>query len=185
MVDDIISELKPKMQASLENLRDDLRKVRTGRAHAGILDGIMVPYYGSPTPLREMATISVPEPTSIAIKPWDKNALSDIETAIRASDLGLSPINDGTQVRLNLPHMTEERRKEIVAQVKKYGEQAKISIRNIRGEAWSKIQQAVKNSEATEDDKYRAEDELNKLVLEKNKEIDAIVSEKETEIMKI
>lgn len=185
MIDQIISEIKPKMKNSIDNLILELQRIRTGRANASILDGVLVPYYGNKTAIREMASVTVPEPTVIAIKPWDKNALSDIETAIRSSDIGLSPINDGTQVRLVLPPMTEERRKEIVGQVKKLGEGAKVAVRNIRGDAWAKVQGAVKNNEATEDDKYGAEEELNKLTLEKNKEIDKIISEKEAEIMKI
>jgi ribosome recycling factor len=185
MIDQIINEIKPKMDGAIENLATELSRIRTGRANASILDGVLVPYYGNKTPIREMASITIPEPTQISIKPWDKNALADIESAIRASDVGLSPINDGTQIRLVLPPMTEERRKEIVAQVKKFGEQAKVSLRNVRSDAWGKVQQAVKNKVATEDDKYRAEEDLNKLILEKNKEIDKIVTDKETEIMKI
>lgn len=185
MVDQIIESIKPKISATLENLQSELTRIRTGRAHAGILDGIYVPYYGGKTLLKEVASISTPEPTVIAIKPWDKNVLADIESVIRASDLGLSPVNDGVQIRLILPLMTEERRKEIALQVKKCGEQAKIAIRTIRGEAWSKVQAAVKNKEATEDDKYSAEEKLNKVVEEKNKEIDKILAEKEAEIMRI
>lgn len=185
MIDQIITEIKPKMRSSIDNLISELQRIRTGRANAGILDAVFVPYYGSPAPIREMASVTVPESNVISIKPWDKNVLSDIESAIRNSDIGLAPINDGTQIRLVLPPMTEERRKEIVGQIKKLGENTKVSIRNIRGEAWTKVQQAVKSSDATEDDKYRAEEELNKITLEKNKEIDKIILEKEAEIMKI
>jgi ribosome recycling factor len=185
MVDQIIAEAKPKMQAAIENLSEGLSRIRTGRAHAGILDGVKAMYYGTATSLKEMATISVPESTSISIKPWDKGVLSDIETAIRNSDLGLSPVNDGTQIRLILPPMPEERRKEIVGQVKKLGEQSKVVLRNIRGEAWSRVQAAVKNKEATEDDKYQAEEKLNKLIDEMNGEIDKTVATKEAEVMKI
>jgi ribosome recycling factor len=185
MVDQVIIEIKPKMKAAIDNLSEELSRIRTGRAHAGILDGIKAMYYGTATPLKEMASISVPEPTVISIKPWDRGVLSDIETAIRNSDLGLSPVNDGTQIRLVLPPMTEERRKEIVGQVKKHGEGAKVSLRNIRGEAWSKVQTAVKNKEATEDDKYQAEEKLNKLIDEMNGQIEKVIAEKEAEIMKI
>ncbi len=185
MIDKIVEECIPKMKAAIAVLESDLSRIRTGRAHAGITDNIMVSYYGSNTPLREVASITVPEPTSIAIKPWDRNLLSPIETAIRNSDLGLSPVNDGVQIRLNLPPMTEDRRKEIVLQVKKHGEAAKVSLRNIRGEAWSRVQAALKNKEVTEDDKYSAEEKLNKLVLEMNKDVDKITLDKETEIMKI
>lgn len=185
MVDQVIEEIKPKMKLALDKLVEELSRVRTGRANASILDGISAPYYGSPTPIKEMATISVPEPTVISIKPWDKGILADIESAIRNSDIGLSPVNDGSQIRLVLPPMTEERRKEIVTSVKKSGEAAKVSLRTIRGEAWSRIQGAVKNKEATEDDKYTAEEKLNKLIEENNKEIEKIIAEKEAEIMKI
>jgi len=182
MIDQIIDESKPKMNSAIDNLKEDLAKIRTGRAHAGILDGIAVSHYGTTSLIKEVASVSVPESNMIVIKPWDRNALSAIETAIRASDLGLNPTNDGLQIRLVLPPMTEERRKEIAVQVKK---QAKISLRNVRGEAWSKVQQAVKNKEATEDDKYTAEERLNRLTDEKNKEVDKISAEKEAEIMKI
>jgi len=185
MVDQFIKDAKPKMQLSLENLKNDLAKIRTGRANASVLDGIMVSYYGTMTNIKEVASITIPEANQIYIKPWDKNAISGIETAIRNSDIGLAPINDGVAIRLILPPMTEERRRSIALQVKKSGEEGKISIRNIRGEAWSKIQAAEKNNEATEDDRYRGEEELNKLVNEMNKEVDRIVAEKETEILKI
>lgn len=185
MVDQIITEIKPKMRAAIENLSEELSRIRTGRAHAGILDGIKAMYYGVATPLKEVATISVPEPTVISIKPWDRGVLSDIETAIRNSDIGISPVNDGNQIRLVLPQMTEERRKEIALQVKKQGEQAKVSLRNIRGEAWNRVQTAVKNKEATEDDKYQAEEKLNKLIDEMNGEIEKVIVAKEAEIMKI
>lgn len=185
MIDQIISDVKPKMKSSIDNMISELQKIRTGRANAGILDEVRASYYGSPTPIREMASVTTPESNVIAIKPWDKGTLAAIETAIRASDIGLAPINDGVQIRLVLPPMTEERRKEIVQQARKISENAKIAVRNIRGEAWSKVGQAIKSNEATEDDKYRAEEELNKITLEKNKEIDKIIADKEAEIMKI
>jgi ribosome recycling factor len=127
----------------------------------------------------------VPESNQILVKPWDRGALNPIEVAIRNSEIGLNPINDGQQIRLVLPPMTEERRKEIALQLKKYGEEAKISLRNVRKEAWDKVQTALKNKEATEDDKYWAEEELNKLIDEMNKEVDKIVAQKEQEVMKI
>ena len=185
MIDQIIKETKPKMQSSVDVLKTDLSKIRTGRANASVLDGIMVSSYGSMMSMKEVASVTVPEANQIYIKPWDKNVISAIETAIRNSDIGLSPINDGTAIRLILPPMTEERRKEIVNQVKKFGEEAKIAVRNIRGETWSKIQLAEKNKEATEDDKYRGEEELNKLTNDMNKEIDRLTLEKEVEIMKV
>lgn len=185
MIDSIIKEVKPKMKWAIEKLSDDLARIRTGRANPGILDGIMVSYYGTNTAIRELASISVPESNQILIKPWDRGSLNGIESAIKSSDIGINPINDGQQVRLVLPPMTEERRKEIATQVKKNGEEAKIALRNIRKEAWEKVQNAEKSNQATEDDRYWAEEELNKIIDEMNKEIDNVVAEKEKEIMKI
>jgi ribosome recycling factor len=185
MIDSYLKEAKPKMKGAIENLKAELARIRTGRANPGILDGVIVSYYGSSVQIRELATVSVPEPNQISIKPWDKGALASIETAIRNSDLGINPINDGQQVRLIMPPMTEERRKEIGSTVKKQGEEAKVAIRNVRREAWDKVQEAEKNKEATEDDRRWAEEELNKMVNEINKEVDAVVAEKEKEIMAI
>jgi len=185
MIDQILKEVKPKMHTATENLKSELSKLRTGRANPSILDDILVPYYGSKMHVKELASITVPDLSQIVIKPWERNALGDIETAIRASDIGLNPVNDGAQVRLILPPMTEERRKEIAGQVKKAGEETKISVRNIRRDAWDKVQSAEKNGEATEDDKRSAQDELNKVIAEVNSNIDKIVVDKEAEIMKI
>lgn len=185
MIDQILKETKPKMEKAVESLMNDLTKVRTGRANPSILDGVYASYYGANTALREMASISTPEANQIVIKPWDRNALGPIETAIRNSDVGLAPINDGQAIRLVLPPMTEERRREIATLLKKYGEEAKVALRNIRREAWEKVQNGMKNNTVTEDDRYSAEEELNKLVDEMNKEVDKIVTEKETDVMKI
>ncbi|MFA6963416.1 MAG: ribosome recycling factor [Patescibacteria group bacterium] len=184
-VDNLLKEAKPKMLAAIENLKEELSRVRTGRANPAILDGVMVPYYGSSSTISAMASVSVPEANQIVIKPWDRNVLGDIETAIRASNVGLNPVNDGQQIRLVLPPMTEERRRDIVTQVKKSGEETKVSLRNVRREIWDKVQTAEKNKEVTEDDRYRAEDELNKIVTEMNSTADRVVAEKEQEIMKI
>ncbi len=184
-VDNLLKEAKPKMLAAIENLKEELSRVRTGRANPAILDGVMVPYYGSSSTISAMASVSVPEANQIVIKPWDRNVLGDIKTAIRASNVGLNPVNDGQQIRLVLPPMTEERRRDIVTQVKKSGEEAKVSLRNVRREIWDKVQTAEKNKEVTEDDRYRAEDELNKLVTEMNSNADKVVADKEQEIMKI
>lgn len=185
MIDQLLKEARPKMKGALENLATELSHIRTGRANPAILDGVVVSYYGANSAIKELASISVPESNQITIKPWDRGALSSIETAIRNSNIGISPINDGQQVRLILPAMTEERRREIATSVKKLGEEAKVSMRNIRREIWDKVQAAQKNNEATEDDRYRAEEELNKIVNEMNGEADRIVVEKEAEIMKI
>lgn len=185
MTNQIVKEIKPKMKAAIEKLETELSRIRTGRANPSILDGVMVSYYGTNTPIREVASITVPESNQIVVKPWDRNALNSIETAIKSSDIGINPINDGTQIRLVLPAMTEERRREIATLVKKNGEEAKVVLRNIRKDAWDKVQTGLKNKEVTEDDKYWAEEELNKAIDEMNKEIDKVVTNKETEIMKI
>ncbi|MFA7253684.1 MAG: ribosome recycling factor [Patescibacteria group bacterium] len=185
MIDGILKESKPKMQASIAAFSAELSKIRTGRANPAILDGIMVSYYGTNTSIKEVATISVPESNQIVAKPWDRNALGAIETAIRNSDIGLAPVNDGQQIRLMLPPMTEERRREIASQVRKMAEEAKISVRNVRRESWDKVQTAEKNNEATEDDRRWAEEELNKMVNDMNKEVDRVAAEKEAEVMKI
>ena len=185
MIDQILKELKPKMAAAIDNLKNELSKLRTGRANPAILDDILVPYYGGKMRIKELASITVPDSSQIVIKPWERNALGDIETAVRASDIGLNPVNDGVQIRLIIPSMTEDRRKEIASQVKKIGEESKISVRNIRRDAWEKVQTAEKNGEATEDDKRTAQEELNKIIVDVNKEIDQIVTDKEHEIMKI
>lgn len=185
MIEEIIKEAKPKMQSSIEKFKTELIKIRTGRANPEILDDVSVTYYGSKVTMKEVATISVPEPNQIMIKPWDKNSIGDIELAIRNSDLGLNPINDGQSVRLVLPPMTEERRKELVNQIKKLGEESKISLRNVRKESWEKVQEAEKKGDATEDDKYRAEEKLNLLINDMNAEVDKLISQKEQEVMKI
>jgi ribosome recycling factor len=185
MIVDILKDAESKMLASVDNLKNELKKIRTGRAQGSLVEDIPVSYYGTKTPLRELASISVPEASLIQIKPFDRNSLGDIESAIRDAELGLTPVNDGTFVRLNLPPVTEERRIELNKQVKKTGEDAKVSLRTIRGDAWSKVQNLIKNNDATEDDKYQAEKDLNELIEKKNKEVDTVTTEKESEIMKI
>lgn len=185
MVDQLLKDAKPKMENTLQNLREELSRIRTGRANPSVLDGLQVNLYGSRMSIKEVASVTVPEPSQIYIKPWDRNAIGPIESAIRSSDLGLSPVNDGQGVRLSLPPMTEERRKGIVIQVKKTGEQTKISLRNIRGDVWAKVQEMVKTKEATEDDREWGEKELNNLINDMNKKVDEIISEKEKEVMQI
>lgn len=185
MIKDILKDAETKMSMTVDNFKSELIKIRTGRAQGSLVEDISVSYYGTNTPLRELASISVPEASMIQIKPFDRNSLGDIENAIRDADLGLTPVNDGTFVRLSLPPVTEERRIELARQIKKVGEEAKVSLRTIRGDAWSKVQVLIKSKEATEDDKYQAEKDLNELTLKKNREVDTITSEKEAEIMKI
>jgi ribosome recycling factor len=185
MVKDIIAEAEKRMIVACTILSEELKKIRTNRANSSLVEDLPVSYYGSTISLKEAATITAPEPSLIQIKPFDRNAIGDIELTIRNSDLGLSPINDGTFIRISIPPLTEERRKELTSQVKRVGESAKVQLRTVRGEAWSKVQEAVRRGDATEDDKYRSEKELNELIERKNKEVDKIISDKESEVMKV
>ncbi|MEI8061527.1 MAG: ribosome recycling factor [Candidatus Berkelbacteria bacterium] len=185
MINEVIKSISPKMDASIANFESELKNIRTGRASAGLVEDIIVSYYGANTPLKQMASITVPEPTMLAIVPWDKQSIGDIENAVKNADLGLSVVNDGNAVRISLPPLTGERRDELSKQAQKIAEGAKISVRNIRGEAWEQIQNAFKNKEVSEDEKYRGEKELNELIDKKNKVIEEIVIKKIAELKTI
>ena len=185
MVNDILKEAEAKMADAIERLKEELKKIRTGRAHSGIVEDVKVSYYGVETSLRELASINTPEANLIQIKPYDRNSIGDIETAIRNANLGFNPVNDGNFVRITLPPMTEERRLELAKQIKKQGEEGKISLRTIRGDAWSKVQKGQKSGDVTEDDKYQAEEKFNKLIEKMNQNVEQVVAEKEREVMKI
>ena len=174
-----------KMEKSINSLKYEYNSIRAGRANAAVLDRISVDYYGSPTPVNQMAAISVPEPRVLAIQPWDMSALSLIEKAILASDLGINPSNDGRIIRLVFPALTEERRKQLSKDVSKYAEDAKVAIRQIRRDCIEKIKTMKKNSEITEDDQKRGEDKLQKITDEFVKRIDEIADAKTKEIMEI
>lgn len=180
-MDDTISHLKGKFDKTIENYKDRLKTVRAGRANPSSLDGIVVSYYGSMTPLKQLATISVPEATQLLIKPFDKGCLKDIEKAIFDSNLGYTPNNDGETIRIVIPQLTEERRKELTKQVKKIAEDAKVAIRNIRHEG---IDEA-KKSEKSEDEIKGIESEIQTLVNDYNKIIDSILKEKEQELLTV
>jgi ribosome recycling factor len=185
MKSDISKQVEQKMMAALDHLHEQFKFLRTSRASTSLVESLMVDYYGTKTPLRQMAQITVAAPNEIVIQPWDKNSLGDVESAIRNSDLNLNPINDGKVIRLTLPPLTEERRKELTKIVSTYGEEAKISVRNARGETWDLIQEKVRNKELTEDDKFDLKEELQKLAEKYDKQIDGLVSKKEAEIMQI
>ena len=180
-MDEMINNLEQKMKKSIVSYENRLNSVRAGRANPSSLDGVVVSYYGTPTPLKQLATISVPEATQLLIKPFDKGCLKDIEKAIFDSDLGYTPNNDGETIRIVIPALTEERRKELTKQVKKMAEDAKISIRNIRHDG---IEEA-KKMEAPEDEVKGAEDRIQDLVNEYNKKIDKILKEKEQELLTV
>ena len=163
----------------------DFASVRAGRANAAVLDKITVDYYGTMTPIQQVASISTPDPRSLMIQPWDASLLKDIEKAIQASDLGINPQNDGRVIRLAFPQLTEERRKELTKQVRKYGENGKVAIRNIRRDAMDKLKALEKKSEITEDDRKEDEKELQDLTDKRCKEIDALTAAKEKELMAV
>ena len=174
-----------KMVKTIEVVKSDFAGVRAGRANAGVLDRIQVEYYGTPTPIQQVASISTPDPRTLAIQPWDGSLLKEIERAILCSDLGINPQNDGRVIRLSFPQLTEERRKELTKQVKKYGENGKVAIRNIRRDAMEKFKALEKKGEMTEDDRKDYEKELQDLTDKRCKEIDALTAEKEKEFMAV
>lgn len=182
---DFMQTLKTRMQEVLTHVKDDFATIRTGRANASLVDTLPVQYYGNTTPLKQMASISVPEATVILIQPWDKQAVGDIEQAIRNSSLGLSPINEGMQIRLVLPPLTEERREQLIKTIHQKAEAGKVALRTIRKEIWDEIQKTVKAGELTEDDRYRYEEDLNKTIEGFNKDIDVLVEEKQKELKTI
>ena len=178
---DIKNEIKEKMEKSLETLEKRFTTVRTGRANPSSLDGVMVDYYGNLTPLKQLGTISVPEGNQLLIKPFDKGSLASIEKAITASNLGYNPTNDGETIRIIIPALTEERRKELTKQVKSISEDAKVSVRNIRRDAMEKIEK----SEISEDISKSMEKDVQDLVNQYNKKIDDLLKEKEQELMTV
>ena len=180
-----LKEFERKMDKTLEVLASDFGTIRAGRANAQVLDRITVEYYGVPTPLNQVGTISSPDPRTLVIQPWDTTLLRAIEKAIQVSDLGINPQNDGRVIRLVFPQLTEERRRELTKQVKKYGEDAKVAVRNIRRDAMDKFKAQKKKSEITEDDLKIIEKDLQKLTDDYIKEVERIADEKEKELMEI
>ena len=178
-------EFENKMKKSCEALNTQLATIRAGRANAAVLDQIQVDYYGVPTPIQQVASIATPDPRSLLIQPWDNKLLKGIEKAILASDLGINPQNDGRCIRLVFPPLTEERRKDLVKQTKKYGEEYKVAIRNIRRDAIEKLKKQQKASEITEDDYKIAEKDLQKLTDDYCKELDDLLAKKEKELMAV
>ncbi len=185
MVDDIYLEADEKMNKVIAAFQREMGTLRAGRANPSLLDRIEVDYYGTLTPLNQLAGVSAPEPRLLVIQPWDKNAMADIEKAILKSDLGLTPSNDGNVIRLAIPQLTEERRKELVKYVRKKSEESKVSIRNIRRDANDGIKQLEKSSEISEDEQRRAQDSIQELTDEKIKEIDSVSELKEKEMMEV
>ena len=178
-------DFEVKMEKVCKDLTTALSSIRAGRANASVLDQIAVDYYGSPTPIQQIASIASPDPRSLVIQPWDASALKGIEKAILSSELGINPQNDGRSIRLVFPPLTEERRKELAKQTKKYGEEAKVAVRNVRRDAIEKMKKQQKASEITEDDYKKAEKDIQKLTDDYTKEIDKIIEKKEKELIAI
>lgn len=185
MVDDELLAADDRMEKALEALRRDLSTIRTGRASPALVEHLKIDYYGAETPLNQLATISAPEARLIVIQPWDRNSIGAIEKAIMTSDLGLNPNNDGTVIRLAIPQLTEERRKEIAKQVRKRAEEARVAVRNIRRDCHDHIRKLEHGHDISQDDLHRAETELQKLTDDHIKEIDRIGHEKEEEVLAV
>ncbi|MDC3962046.1 ribosome recycling factor [Polyangium jinanense] len=185
MLEDVFKDLQDGIEKSIEALRRDLARVRTGRAHAGMLDGVRVDYYGVPTPIQQMATVSVPEPRLITIKPWEKNQVKAVDKAIRESDLNLNPQVDGDLIRIPIPALTEDRRKEMVKLTKKNGEEAKVAIRKHRRDANELVDSLDKDGEVSGDDADRAKKKIEDVVAEGIKQVDAVIAHKEKDILEV
>ena len=174
-----------RMLKTIEVVKSNFASVRAGRANAGVLDRITVEYYGAPTPLNQVANIGSPDPRTLTVQPYDMSLLKAIEKAIQTSDLGINPQNDGRVIRLSFPQLTEERRKELTKQVRKYGEEGKVALRNIRRDAMDDIKKKTKKSELTEDDQKKLEKELQDLTDKRCKDIDELTAKKEKELMAV
>lgn len=183
MIDAIYDETKKRMGKTIEILKTDLMRIRTGRASLSLLDGIRVDYYGTQTPLNQVASLSIPDSRSIAIQPWDTSVIKEIEKEILKSDLGLTPANDGKIIRIAIPPLTEERRKDLVKIVKKTCEDHKIALRNIRRDSNEKLKEMKKDAQISEDDAYKAQGETQKITDEYIRKVDDIYKEKEQEIL--
>ncbi|MGI6038525.1 MAG: ribosome recycling factor [Limnochordia bacterium] len=185
MTNEVLQDAQRRMKAVIEVMKKDLTTIRTGRANPALLDRVMVEYYGTPTPLNQLANISAPDPRLLVVQPWDKSALKEVEKALIKADLGMSPNVDGDLIRLPIPQLTEERRKEMVKIVRKSGEEKRVAIRNIRRDCNDRLKTLEKNGELPEDDSRRAQDEVQKLTDQFIAEIDNLIELKEKELMEI
>jgi ribosome recycling factor len=185
MVDDLLRDASRRMDKSVESVRHEFNTVRTGRASPALLDRVHVDYYGQKTPLKQLATIGAPEPRLLTIQPFDPNSLRSIERAIQESDLGLTPSNDGKLIRLPIPQLTEERRKELVRVVRHMAEEGRVAVRNVRRDAIHHLKELVDEGEIGADEEHRAEDRAQKLTDEHVKAIDEVLKHKEAEIMEV
>jgi len=185
MIDEIIADAAERMEKSLHSLEVAFNKIRTGRAHPGILDSVMVPYYGTDTPIQQVANVTIEDSRTIAVTPWEKHLMGDVEKAIMKSDLGLNPSNNGEVIRIPMPALTEETRKEYTKQAKQEAEIARIAVRNIRRDANSSTKDLLKEKEISEDEERKAEQDIQKLTDKFIEKIDAKYDEKETDLLTI
>jgi ribosome recycling factor len=185
MLNDIYADAQDRMQKTLDNLANDFKRLRTGRASISLVDGIRVEYYGTSTPLNQLATLTIPEPRTIMIQPWDTTIIGEVEKAILRSELGLTPMNDGKVIRINVPPLTAERRRDLVKVIKKMAEETKVAVRNVRRDANEMVKDLKKEKEISEDDQFRAQEETQKITDEFIKKIDALYGIKEKEILEI
>jgi ribosome recycling factor len=185
MIDEVLEELRDRMDKSVDILQDDLMTIRTGRASPALVEKLPVEYYGTMTPLNQMATIAAPEPRLLVIRPWDQSSLSEIERAILKSDLGLTPMSDGKLIRLNIPRLTEERRRDLVKVVSRRVEEARVSVRNLRRDALQDLKDFEKEKMISEDDFFQGKDEIQELTDKFIAKIDEIGKRKEEEIMEV
>ena len=185
MIKELIEDRKQSFESAVTHFEGEAIKIRTGRAHPGLVENLSVDYYGTRTPLRQIASISIPEARQILISPWDKGSLVLIEAAIRESDLGLNPGNDGVALRITLPALTEETRKNLVKSLNQKAEEARIAVRNVREEIWRDIQDFEKSGDISEDDKFAGKEELQKVVDEYNQKLETLRKKKEEEVMTV
>ena len=183
MIDDTLLDAEERMERAVEHAKEEFAAIRTGRASAAMFGKIVIDYYGTPTPVPQMASIGIPEPRMVIIKPYDQGSLKNLEKAIRDSDLGVNPNNEGTQLRIILPQMTEERRREMVKVARHKGEEAKVAIRNVRRKAKEELDRIVRDGEAGEDDGRRAEKELEDITHRYVAHVDEILKHKESELL--
>lgn len=185
MPQDVIKHSEESMNKTIENLRHELMGVRTGKANPGLLEGIRVAYYGQTVPLRQVANIAVPEPRLITIHPWEKSLVPEIEKVIRSSDLGLNPVVEGAVIRLPIPPLTEERRRELVKVVKKYGEETRVAVRNVRRDTNDRFKKLEKEHKISEDEMHTRQEEVQKMTDRFIKHVDEVIEVKEKEIMEV
>lgn len=185
MLDDVVKELKSSIDKAMEALRRDLSRVRTGRAHPSMLDAVRVDYYGTPTPIAQMANVAVPEPRLLTVKPWEKSQVKAIDKAIRESDLGLNPQSDGDVLRIPIPALTEDRRKDLVKTVRKHAEECKVVIRKHRRDANEMIDQLDKDGEVSQDDADRGKKKVEDVVAEGIKQVDVVIAAKEKDLLEV